>query len=39
MYNDPALNIDWKIPQEQAIISDKDREHPILEQAELNFVY
>jgi dTDP-4-dehydrorhamnose 3,5-epimerase len=39
MYNDPALNIDWKIPQELAIISDKDREHPALEQAELNFVY
>ena len=39
MYNDPALNIDWKIPQEQAIISDKDWKHPALEQAELNFVY
>lgn len=39
MYNDPALNIDWKIPQEEAIISDKDREHPVLAQAELNFVY
>ena len=38
-YNDPALNIDWKIPQEQAIISDKDWKHPALEQAELNFVY
>ncbi len=39
MYNDPALNIDWKIPQEEAIISDKDRTHPVLAQAELNFVY
>ncbi|MBP1640086.1 MAG: dTDP-4-dehydrorhamnose 3,5-epimerase [Bacteroidetes bacterium] len=39
MYNDPALNIDWKISQEEAIISDKDLKHPALEQAELNFVY
>jgi dTDP-4-dehydrorhamnose 3,5-epimerase len=39
MYNDPALNIDWKIPQELAIISDKDRKNPELEHAELNFVY
>ena len=39
IYNDPALNIDWKIPQDKAIISDKDQKHPLLEQAELNFVY
>lgn len=28
MYNDPALNIDWKIPAEKAIISEKDTKHP-----------
>jgi dTDP-4-dehydrorhamnose 3,5-epimerase len=39
MYNDPALNIDWQIPQNKAIISDKDLKHPTLDQAELNFVY
>ena len=25
IYNDPALNIDWKIPGEDAIVSDKDK--------------
>ena len=30
-YNDPALNIDWQIPQEDIILSDKDRQKmPIL---------
>ena len=24
MYNDPALNIDWKIPADKAIVSEKD---------------
>jgi len=37
MYNDPALAIDWKIPAEKAIISDKDTKHPLLKDAELNF--
>lgn len=37
MYNDPTLNIDWRIPTENAIISDKDNKHPLLKDAELNF--
>ena len=37
MYDDPALAIDWKIPAEKAIISDKDTKHPLLKDAELNF--
>lgn len=37
LYNDPALAIDWKIPVEKAIISDKDTKHPFLKDAELNF--
>lgn len=37
MYNDPALNIDWKIPAEKAIISEKDTRHPLLKDAETNF--
>ena len=36
-YNDPALAIDWKIPADKAIISDKDTKHPLLKDAELNF--
>jgi dTDP-4-dehydrorhamnose 3,5-epimerase len=39
MYNDPSLNIDWQVPLEEAIISEKDLKHPTLEQAEMNFVY
>lgn len=37
MYNDPSLNIDWRIPAENAIISEKDMNHPFLKDAELNF--
>lgn len=39
MYNDPSLNIDWQVPLQEAIISEKDLKHPTLEQAEMNFVY
>lgn len=27
MYNDPALNIDWKIPAEKMLLSDKDKKN------------
>jgi len=37
MYNDPALAIDWKIPADKAIISDKDTKHPLFKDAEKNF--
>ena len=33
VYNDPTLNIDWKIPADQAIISEKDAVMPTLENA------
>lgn len=29
LYNDPVLQIDWKIPLEQAIVSDKDTVLPV----------
>ncbi|MFM2283164.1 MAG: hypothetical protein RL222_668 [Bacteroidota bacterium] len=38
-YNDPALNIDWQIPQEDIILSDKDRQNPTAENANFNFIY
>ena len=38
-YNDSALAIDWKIPADKAVISDKDNKHPLLKDAELNFQY
>lgn len=30
LYNDPALNIDWQIPAEKAIVSEKDLKLPLL---------
>ena len=29
-WNDPYLGIDWKLPPESIILSDKDRNHPLL---------
>lgn len=37
LYNDPALNIDWKIPADKAIVSPKDQVHPLFKEAEMNF--
>jgi dTDP-4-dehydrorhamnose 3,5-epimerase len=38
-YDDPALNIDWRIPKELAVISDKDKLHPLFADAEMNFKF
>ncbi len=38
IYNDPNLNIDWKIPLKDANISEKDYKHPLFKDAEYNFV-
>ena len=37
MYNDPFLNIDWKIPADKAIISEKDLKHRLFMDADKNF--
>ena len=37
MYNDPALAIDWKIPADKAVISEKDTKHQLFKDAEKNF--
>ena len=37
MYNDPALAIDWKIPAEKAVISEKDLKHLLFIDADTNF--
>lgn len=39
IYNDPALNIDWKIPAGQAIISEKDIILPGIDNCLNNFEY
>lgn len=33
-WNDPALGIDWRIPMEQVVLSEKDSKHPRLNEAE-----
>lgn len=37
IYNDPFLNIDWKVESSGMILSAKDLKHPGFEQAEKNF--
>lgn len=34
-WNDPDIAIDWQIPASDVILSDKDRKHPRLKEAEL----
>lgn len=34
LFNDPALGIDWRIDLAQAVLSDKDKKHPPLEEIE-----
>lgn len=38
-WNDPALAIDWRIPADQAIISEKDQHHPGIAGCLNNFTY
>jgi len=35
IFNDPTLNIDWKLPHEQLIVSEKDQILPTLDNARL----
>jgi dTDP-4-dehydrorhamnose 3,5-epimerase len=39
LYNDPALNIDWQIPADKAIVSEKDQQQPLLLNCKNNFVF
>ena len=39
LFNDTALNIDWKIPVGKAIISEKDMNNPSLLNCKNNFVF
>ena len=36
-YTDPTLNIDWQIPEEKILVSEKDRLLPSFDEAEINF--
>jgi len=37
LLSDPALAIDWQIPQDQRILSDKDKRHPLLSELDNPF--
>ena len=39
LWNDPALAIDWQIPSESVILSDKDMKNPALSECEALFNY
>ncbi|MBL0144611.1 MAG: dTDP-4-dehydrorhamnose 3,5-epimerase [Chitinophagaceae bacterium] len=39
LYNDPILNIDWKIPLDKAVVSEKDTLYPSITNCVNNFVY
>lgn len=39
LYNDPVLNIDWKIPAGAAVVSGKDLENPSFANCKNNFVF
>jgi dTDP-4-dehydrorhamnose 3,5-epimerase len=38
-WNDPALGIDWKIPADKVLLSDKDSRHPLLKDCGCLFDY
>lgn len=38
-WNDPALNIDWKIPPDRVIVSEKDSNYPGIADCENNFIF
>ena len=37
LFNDPDLAIDWKIPADKMLLSDKDTKHPLLREAKIAF--
>ena len=38
-WNDPALGIDWRIPEASVILSEKDKHHPFLKDLPETFYY
>jgi dTDP-4-dehydrorhamnose 3,5-epimerase len=39
IYNDLTLGIDWKIPPDKVLVSEKDRKLPSFENAKNNFSF
>ncbi|MGN6292650.1 MAG: dTDP-4-dehydrorhamnose 3,5-epimerase [Chitinophagaceae bacterium] len=38
-YADPSLAIDWQVPLDKAIVSDKDQQLPFLAESQHNFIF
>ena len=38
-YDDPSLGIDWHLPADAIIKSEKDSKHPLLKDLKTNFIY
>lgn len=38
-FDDPALNIDWQVPLDKAIVSEKDLVLPVLSACDTNFIF
>lgn len=39
IYNDPDLNIDWKVKSDSSIVSEKDKKLTLFKEAEINFKF
>jgi dTDP-4-dehydrorhamnose 3,5-epimerase len=39
LYNDPQLAIDWKLPAEAVMVSDKDKLYPLFANSQNNFTF
>ena len=39
IYNDPALEIDWQVPSDKMLVSDKDLHYNVFEKSIHNFTY
>ena len=39
LFNDPALNIDWKIPADKQVVAEKDLRHPDFKNNVTNFIF
>jgi dTDP-4-dehydrorhamnose 3,5-epimerase len=39
IYNDPSLKIDWRVPADKVIVSDKDKALPLLANCRNSFVF
>ncbi len=39
LYSDPALSIDWGVKPGEALVAERDRNFPLFEKAEMNFIF